>query len=347
MKKLLSILIVAVILCSFMACTGDENPQTTTMGSNQTDITTTTSVDDNTQTTSHNHPHETTHGVDGSVESDVTDETTGIDDITDESDTATTTNQGEQATTHQGITTTTRKGETTQKTHLTTTTTTKKNTTTTTKKVTTTTTKKTTTTTHTHSFSGATYKRVDINKHTVTGKCSGCGVTTSQTEWHTWGAWKYDVQPTATKEGVKYRVCTGCGEEQVTVAPATSSNTANYAQEVFELTNAERVKNGLAPLKYYTAGQSGANTRAKELMTYFSHTRPDGTKWWTASSAFDKSTCQSGAENIARGYGAPEDVVAAFMASADHKSNILSTTYTHMVVSYYEGAWVQIFVKPW
>lgn len=353
MKKLLAILIVAIILCGLAACTEDEPSQTTTHNAsgNHDSATTTTRVDGVNSTTSHQHSvSTTTHGIDPSEDGDITDKTTnndGDEGGTEQggTDTHTTTVHSSHTTTSNVITTTTKKGETTKKTEITTTTT-KKTTTTTTKKITTTTTKKTTTTTHKHTFSAATYKKADINKHTVTGKCSSCGASTSQTEWHTWGAWKYDVQPTATKEGVKYRVCTGCGEEQVTVAPATSVNTSNYAQEVFELVNAERAKYSLPALKYYTNGQSGANTRAKELMIYFSHNRPDGTKWWTVSS-FDRSVCQAGAENIARGHGSPEDVVAAFMASADHRKNILSTAYTHIVVGYYEGAWVQIFVKPW
>lgn len=350
MKKLLSVLIVAIILCGFAACgEGDSLQTTTNTGGNQAGTTTTTQTDDDNFTTSHNHSHTTTQGVDGSGDESNTDETTSNDGAQGDSDVVTTTLQGQQVTTNQVITTTTKKGETTKKTEINTTTT-KKTTTTTTKKTSTTTKKITTTlnsnTVKNHSFTKATYTKLDINKHTATGKCSVCGLSATQTEWHNWGVWKYDVQPTATKDGVKYRVCTGCGEEQVTVAPATSVNTSNYAQEVFELVNAERAKYGLPAFKYYTAGQSGANTRAKELMTFFSHTRPDGSKWWTVAS-FDKSVCQSGAENIARGYGDPEDVVAAFMASGDHRTNILSTKYTHIVVGYYEGAWVQIFIKPW
>lgn len=352
MKRLISVLIVALVLCALAACTEDNSSQTTTHNAsgNHGSNSTTLPYDDTNSTTSHIHSvNTTTVGVDGTHDGDEIDDPTNPDDDPDnpqgDSDTQTTTVGGTHTTTGNVITTTTKKGETTTSNKLTTTTTTKKTTTTTTKKTTTTTTKKTTTTKN-HSFAKATYKRVDIDKHTATEKCSICGFTVTQTEWHTWGAWKYDVQPTATKDGVKYRVCTGCGEEQVTVAPATSINTSNYAQEVFELVNAERAKYKLPAYKYYTAGQSGANTRAKELMTCFSHNRPDGSKWWTVSS-FDKSICQAGAENIARGYGSPEDVVKAFMASPDHRSKILSTEYTHIVIGYYEGAWVQIFVKPW
>ena len=97
--------------------------------------------------------------------------------------------------------------------------------------------------------------------------------------------------------------------------------------------------------KYYTAGQNGADTRAKELLTNFSHTRPNGTKWWTAGDIDDM--CQSGAENIIKvtGYTAA-DIVAAQMNSEGHRANIISTQYTHAVIGYYNGALVQIFIKP-
>ena len=180
----------------------------------------------------------------------------------------------------------------------------------------------------------------------MTGKCTSCGVSTTATEYHTWGAWKYDSQPTSTEPGVKYRVCTGCGYEQVTYVPPTSQNVASFNNQMLELINAERAKKGLPAYSYYTAGQAGADTRAKEIMTSFSHTRPDGTKWWTAP-GFEKAVCQAGAENIARGYATPKDLMEALMSSSDNSKNILSTQYTHVVVSYYEGAWVQIFVKPW
>ncbi|MBR5272117.1 MAG: hypothetical protein IKU25_01805 [Clostridia bacterium] len=346
MKKLTIVLAIILVILSLVACGEVTTTQTTTFvsGENSTNIS-----DETTHTTTVNHSPDgvtsatTTENTGGETTTNP-DEDSSQGETTAPSDntTATTKNNGETTTSNK-ITTTTNKTTTTT-TKKTTTTTTK--TTTTTTKKTTTTTKKTTTTTKAHSFSVVSCVRTDINSHKVTKKCSVCGTTSTSTEYHTWGAWKFDSQPTSTSPGVKYRTCTGCGEEQVTYVPATSANVANFDEKMLNLINAERKKNGLDPLIYYTAGQTGANTRAKEIMTLFSHNRPDGTKWWTAP-GFDKSVCQAGAENIARGYGSPEDVMTAFMNSADHKKNILSTQYTHVVIAYYEGAWVQIFVKLW
>lgn len=362
MKRLMALLLVTVIAVCLVACDKGDSLRKTEGGDQSTTVNSQLSTD-NITTTTHIHPeHTTTNGVGGSShEGDVSGETElttnggESEGSSSGADITTTTVQGESTTSNPTITTTTKKGETTTSNRVTTTkiggvgstttTTTKKTTTTTTKKTTTTTTKKTTTTAKKHTFSSATYSVVDINTHKVTGKCSTCGATTSQTEAHSWSAWKYDSYPTATKQGVKYRACTGCKYEQVTYVPATSVNVSNLPQEMFALVNAERAKQGLPAFSYYSAGQSGANVRAKELLEYFSHNRPNGTKWWTAP-GFDSNVCQAGAENIAIGYGSPKDVMAAFMASADHKKNILSTTYTHIVIAYYDGAWVQIFVKP-
>ncbi len=356
MKKLTIVFAIIILILTLVACGEVTSPQTTTFvsGSNNDSPSSTT-------TTTHNHSSgdvigdSTTEDVGGettlpSGETDnptdeTTDTTTSSDDTTssttrpDDSSSGTSTTKSENTTTSGKITTTTKKATTT------TSTTTRKTTTTTTKKTTTTTTKKTTTT-KAHSFGAATYVKSDMDYHKVTKKCTTCGTTSTTSEFHNFGSWIYDTYPTSTSEGIKYRTCKGCGYEQVTYVPKTSDNVANFEEEMFDLINAERKKNGLPAYTYYTSGQSGANTRAKEIMTLFSHNRPDGSKWWTAP-GFEKAVCQAGAENIARGYGSPEDVMAAFMNSADHKKNILSTQYTHIVIAYYEGAWVQIFVKPW
>lgn len=114
--------------------------------------------------------------------------------------------------------------------------------------------------------------------------------------------------------------------------------------EMYNLVNAERAKQGLPALTYHYDFQSGADIRAREILTKLSHTRPDGTKWWTAGGIGDK--CQAGAENIAKGSYSASEMMNAFMNSESHRVNILSTQYTHIVIGYYEGAWVQIFVKP-
>lgn len=78
------------------------------------------------------------------------------------------------------------------------------------------------------------------------------------------------------------------------------TGTADYAKakEQLELTNAERVKAGKSPLIMNKYLQEAAMQRAAECAFNFDHTRPDGTKCYTA---FPNSGYARG-ENIAAGY---------------------------------------------
>lgn len=98
-----------------------------------------------------------------------------------------------------------------------------------------------------------------------------------------------------------------------------------WAKEVVELTNAERIKNGCAPLQLDTRLQEYAMVRAKEISTYFSHYRPDG----TVNHAYG--------ENIAAGANGftPEQVVQGWMNSDGHRAAILTKSYTHIGVGVY------------
>ena len=62
------------------------------------------------------------------------------------------------------------------------------------------------------------------------------------------------------------------------------STTANssYAAQVVSLVNAERARQGLSALTVSTTVQQAAQTRAGELQTSFSHTRPSGASCFTA-----------------------------------------------------------------
>ena len=86
-----------------------------------------------------------------------------------------------------------------------------------------------------------------------------------------------------------------------------SQNTAansSYAAQVVSLVNAERAKQGLPALTVSTAVQQAAQTRAGELQTSFSHTRPSGASCFTALTEAGVSYTRAG-ENIAYGQSTP------------------------------------------
>lgn len=125
-----------------------------------------------------------------------------------------------------------------------------------------------------------------------------------------------------------------------------STNAANQAlkrtkedpliQQVTQLTNQERAKAGLPPLKLNPVLSKVALGHSEDMANndFFSHTSSSG------SSVFDRIkvagyTYSTAAENIAAGQSTPEAVVAAWMNSPGHRANILSPSLTEIGVGFY------------
>ena len=121
------------------------------------------------------------------------------------------------------------------------------------------------------------------------------------------------------------------------------SGTQNYtyASQVITLLNEQRVNNGLSPLTADSTLTAAAMQRAAETVIYFSHTRPDGSRCFTA---FDGAWR---GENIAAGQADPDEVITGWMNSTGHRENILKANYTGVGVGCfnYKGInfWVQCF----
>lgn len=122
-----------------------------------------------------------------------------------------------------------------------------------------------------------------------------------------------------------------------------------FIRQVVNLVNAERAKEGLAPLTIDTKVQAAAMVRAKECEVSFSHTRPDGSNFATALKEQNVSYRSSG-ENIAYGQQTPEAVMNAWMNSSGHRANIMNPNFTTIGVGYYENGsgtdyWCQLFTR--
>ncbi|WP_026694936.1 CAP domain-containing protein [Peribacillus kribbensis] len=134
-----------------------------------------------------------------------------------------------------------------------------------------------------------------------------------------------------------------------TAAPASSASTLSaYEQKVVELTNAERSKQGLTPLKVDPELSKVARMKSQDMHDkhYFDHTSP------TYGSPFDMMkkfgiSYKSAGENIAQGQRTPEEVVNAWMNSAGHRANILNSGYTYIGVGYVADGnyWTQQFIS--
>ena len=137
-----------------------------------------------------------------------------------------------------------------------------------------------------------------------------------------------------------------------TQTPAQNTSTPEeLAAEVVRLVNVERAKEGLAPLGTYDSLTKAAQIRAPEIVTLFSHDRPDGTSCFTA---MDQTGAKKGAytwgENIAAGNATAAATVEQWMNSPGHRANILNAKFTHIGVGYQHSAgstyghyWVQMF----
>ncbi|MBP1737121.1 MAG: SCP-like extracellular [Oscillospiraceae bacterium] len=125
-----------------------------------------------------------------------------------------------------------------------------------------------------------------------------------------------------------------------------SGTTATYIQAVVNLVNEARAEEGLPALTLDSTITSAAMTRASEIRTSFSHTRPDGTSCFTALDDAGVSYRASG-ENIAYGQSTPSEVVTAWLNSSEHRANIMSTSFTRIGVGYTfsngTAYWTQLF----
>jgi hypothetical protein len=123
-----------------------------------------------------------------------------------------------------------------------------------------------------------------------------------------------------------------------------ATNNLTFEQQVVELTNEERAKNGLPPLKENAELNYAADEYAEQMSDsgILSHTGPDGSQPWDRAEAVGYEA-QTMGENIAAGQKTPEQVVADWMKSPGHRANILNPKYTEIGVGYDDNFWVQNF----
>ena len=112
-------------------------------------------------------------------------------------------------------------------------------------------------------------------------------------------------------------------DEAIALAGSAASSQAalDACSAVFNLINQNRVANGLSALVWSDALTSTAQVRAIEITDVFSHTRPNGTAFWTVD-----SNVQYG-ENLAKLYQSADSVYTAWMNSPTHAANIMDGGY--------------------
>ncbi|MGK2896225.1 MAG: CAP domain-containing protein [Candidatus Saccharimonadales bacterium] len=98
--------------------------------------------------------------------------------------------------------------------------------------------------------------------------------------------------------------------------------------QLLAATNAERQKKGSEPLVLNTELSKAAALKAKDMFAtqYWAHTSPTGTTPWVWFQEVGYDYSHAG-ENLARGFNSANGVVTAWMASTEHRDNLLDVNY--------------------
>lgn len=127
--------------------------------------------------------------------------------------------------------------------------------------------------------------------------------------------------------------------------PIKSSEDTSVENEVLNLVNSERSKQGLRPLTLNWELSRVAKIKSKDMSDnrYFSHQSP------TYGSPFDMMrnfgiSYRSAGENIAMGQKTSTQVMRDWMNSSGHRANILSSNFTELGVGKYGTYWTQQFI---
>jgi uncharacterized protein YkwD len=137
-------------------------------------------------------------------------------------------------------------------------------------------------------------------------------------------------------------------------AGAPPASAAATAASVLDLTNAERSRAGVSPLRSSARLVQAAQLHADQLAAAgrLDHVL-SGAQYATPADRLAAAgyAWQAYAENIALGQPSAADVVASWMRSSGHRSNILSAAYTELGVGYSLGRdgrpyYVQVFGRP-
>lgn len=153
------------------------------------------------------------------------------------------------------------------------------------------------------------------------------------------------VKVKGSSSGNNTQVTVDSGKDKTTEVSSDPTSGMSYAEQVLYYCNIEREKAGVSPLTLSSTLCSAADVRAQEIVSNFSHTRPDGSKCFTAMDEAGYSYWAAG-ENIAYGTSSAEYVVNMWMNSPGHKANILSSDFTQLGVGKSGVYWVQMFGTP-
>ncbi len=121
-----------------------------------------------------------------------------------------------------------------------------------------------------------------------------------------------------------------------TTQPAATTTTTQFAYDVLTLVNEYRASQGLKAYTWDTSLAACADVRAQEIASYFSHTRPNGSQYWTVNSDL------MWGENLAEGYDNAQELVQAWINSPTHQANLVGDFDTCSIGVYVVNGWYYV-----
>ena len=154
----------------------------------------------------------------------------------------------------------------------------------------------------------------------------------------------------AASTGTTSASTASAGPGKAATTPASGA-TAQYAQQVVDLVNAQRSQHGCGPLSSEPRLAAAARSHSEDMADrgYFSHASPEGEHADHRIEAAGYHWSSWG-ENIARGQKDPAAVMDAWMNSPGHRANILNCSFQQIGVGVRTGSggpwWTQVFASP-
>src|SRR3989338_5704392 len=124
----------------------------------------------------------------------------------------------------------------------------------------------------------------------------------------------------------------------VLLLPSTAELSTITNARILQLTNEERMNNGLGALKMNESLVKAATEKAQDMIDndYFAHISPTGVTPWFWIQRNNYAYTVAG-ENLAIDFVQAEDVVDAWMASPSHRDNILQPDYVETGIGVLTG----------
>ena len=144
--------------------------------------------------------------------------------------------------------------------------------------------------------------------------------------------------------------------ETLIIAPNSKFAGTVLPAVIAELTNQNRVENGLKELNISGKLAEAAKLKAEDMAAkgYFAHVSPEGVSPWHWIDSVGYEYVRAG-ENLAVNFVDSQDVVDAWMSSASHKANIMKSSFSEIGVGAAPGIYkgrnaifiVELFAEPY